>query len=379
MNILIDNAGFVNKGSGLMVHTIINTMKTLYPGKISFAIRKKPVKGEIKKLYQYRNQKRQNLIPVIILPSFITKRVFGFIHPKDIGLVMDAGGFRFGDSWSKLYTKKEIDFWVDFYKRQAKQGCKIIMLPQAFGPFETKTSREFIEKVFPFFDLVFAREKQSLQHLTDLFGKNAKIKIAPDFTNTFQPVLTEKDKRKFETFINKVCIIPNKKMITHTSREIGDGYLKLLVSLTKTINKRGHSLFFLNHEGKEDENLILEIIRQSGFSSDYLTGLNASQTKYIIGKSRLCVSSRYHGLVSALSQGVPGFCTSWSHKYQELLNDYDHDEGLISVLEPKNGQEKILSLLDDPGLYENVKNKILMRSKKEVQKTKEMWDEVMFF
>ena len=377
MNILIDNAGFKNKGAELMLYSVMEKAAKLYKKKPDFiACRRKPKNSKLKNLYELRFQKRQNLIPVKYIPQFFTKKIYDFVAPKDIDLILDAGGFRFGDQWEASYTDEKIKQSVDFYKVLKQKGVKIILLPQAFGPFKKDHSRKFIEEVFPFFNLVIAREKQSLKNLEAVFGKNDKIACYPDFTNIYQPKLSVKEKEVFSKYRDRVCIIPNKKMITHTEDNAKDVYVDFLSSLALMLHEKGHNPYFLNHEGKEDILLIKEIINKSENDFEYLTDLNADQVKWLISQSKLCITSRFHGLVSALSQDVPAFCTSWSHKYEELLKDYQFEEGLLDYKKNKESLDKVVNILENPNDYNTIKSIIIKNASIQKEKTEQMWREV---
>src|SRR5690606_14730126 len=43
----------------------------------------------------------------------------------------------------------------------------------------------------------------------------------------------------------------------------------------------------------------------------------------IIGDSYLIVGSRFHALVSALSQNIPSIALGWSHKYKTLFSEFE--------------------------------------------------------
>jgi polysaccharide pyruvyl transferase WcaK-like protein len=87
----------------------------------------------------------------------------------------------------------------------------------------------------------------------------------------------------------------------------------------------------LNHEGEKDRKLCLQLVEMMTIPPLFIDGLNAFEVKKIIGLSVFNLSSRFHGCVSSLSQGVPSLATSWSHKYEQLYCYYECSELLVDM------------------------------------------------
>src|SRR5690606_33151845 len=91
--------------------------------------------------------------------------------------------------------------------------------------------------------------------------------------------------------------------------------------------------FFLIHEGIKDLRLAEAFNLQYGKTIKIITEDDPLLVKGIIGCSKAVITSRFHGLVSALAQSIPCLCIGWSHKYQALMEDYRYDEGIIKINE----------------------------------------------
>jgi colanic acid/amylovoran biosynthesis protein len=96
----------------------------------------------------------------------------------------------------------------------------------------------------------------------------------------------------------------------------------------------------------------------------------------LIGESYLVVSSRYHGVVSALNQGVPCLATSWSHKYELLFRDYGIEACLIDVRKDYRSERKKIGMLLDPARYKEIRDKLFTKRKVVREKSEEMWEKV---
>ena len=105
---------------------------------------------------------------------------------------------------------------------------------------------------------------------------------------------------------------------------------------------------------------------------EVVTGLNALEVKGLIASSYLCISSRFHGVASALNSCVPCLATSWSHKYEELFNDYNQPGCILDLDNVDTCVYKVVDFLENDFNY-NVRNKlsaVLPSIKKE---TENMW------
>ena len=100
------------------------------------------------------------------------------------------------------------------------------------------------------------------------------------------------------------------------------------------------------------------------------------EIKRIIGTASLVISSRYHGLISGLSQNVPSLATSWSHKYKELLIAYNCEKFFIDDLTDKeNILSKVEFLLNVKNRNKIIKNLRSVNLKLEIQ-VENMWDNI---
>lgn len=289
-----------------------------------------------------------------------------------IDVVLDAGGFQFSDQWK--HNKRNINEWNTYYSKLKKNGTKIILLPQAFGPFNTAEGQEIAKILEKYVDLIFARDTISQRYLLEAGVSFHKIKLYPDFTSLIEgefPI-------QYAHIKGKVCIIPNLKMIEKTTID-RTVYLSFLENLIKYILAQDKEVFLLNHESKGDLQLCQIINERLGGNFPIVSGLTAKETKGVIANSYMVISSRFHGVASALNSSIPCLSTGWSHKYEMLFNDFGEKDRLIDVKESfENITRKIDFILSEEGNHANREQ--LTLNKIAVQElNKEMWKQIWEF
>lgn len=98
--------------------------------------------------------------------------------------------------------------------------------------------------------------------------------------------------------------------------------------------------------------------------------------KGIISTAFFIVCSRFHGVVSALSQGVPCISTSWSHKYEMLHQEYDFEDGLVKNIGNQEAIEQKITRLSDPETNKAISEKLGWHSSKQKERSAETWQTV---
>ena len=276
----------------------------------------------MKKRFWLKNSR----IPIAILSRLgLSYTFFTSKHAsKGVDLVLDAAGFQFSDQWN--YSDERLKTLNNYFKALKENNSKIVLLSQALGPFDTKSGKNSVKIINKYVDIIIAREKVSYKYVIGAGAEKSKVWQYPDFTLLVEGILPE----KYDFVKGKICIVPNKKMVTHT----GAGSIEYLNFLKKVIlefKSLGKDIFLLNHEGEGDLNICKQINAQFEDDISIVSGLNAKEVKGVIGASFMTVSSRFHGIASALSQGVPCLATSWNHKYQMLFEDYNQFDNIINV------------------------------------------------
>lgn len=373
MRIQIDGTNTLNKGAELMLYAVLEEIEKKHPN--AFVNYNSNFVGEKKlKIESPLNIKKRVALHYGKLPKAILRRLklpytyFMSKYPLDnIDLVLDAAGFQFSDQWD--YSNEDLIVLEKYYKNLKKKGTKIVFLPQAFGPFETVAGKRLVEIINKYADLIIAREKISYQNLLGAGAKKDKIWLYSDFTLLVKGYLPE----KYDIIKGGVCIIPNKRMITHTKTGSLQ-YIDFMEQIIRNIQKKGKEVFFLNHEGKEDLDMCNKINAKFNNRLKIISGLDSKEVKGVIGASFLVISSRFHGVASALNQNVPCLATSWNHKYEMLFEDFDQRNRILDVNnEVLSELSKIENVFND---YVNIKKRLQERKSELGKQTNEMWDKI---
>lgn len=346
MNILIDRVEFENKGSELMLRTIVNELKLHY-GSCQIVLHR----GVYLQNVGYCTE--NNILPLYdslrTFKSKIYHRIFKrhpYVLKAEIDVILDAAGLRFTDEAS--FYKNDTGKLKKYYQSFTKPSLKIFFLPQSFGPFREDWSQQQIKIVFNKAFYLYPREQVSLTHLEEVFGRTPKIAVAPDFTCLYKP---DVPMAKLLPLNTAIIIVPNTRMITHGQSEDGE-YMLFLKIITQRLIDKGENIFLLNHQGDADEKILLDLNTSLSVQLPILTNLNAIEVKAIIGRAKLLISSRFHGVVSGLSQGVPTLCTGWTHKYGELLKDYEMSSTCqLNIGNIESSYQVVLEALECPENY----------------------------
>jgi len=287
---------------------------------------------------------------------------------KDADFFFDANGFWVTDKWN--ITKQSVTQIEKQLKGYSKQHTKIVYLPQAFGPIEYENTKRMVAAINKYADLIFPRDERSKEYLEGAGVLKNKTCVCHDFTSLVNGVFPE----NYEHLKGGVCIIPNKRMIDKKAA-VEKQYFQLIEEVVNVAKDRNLQVYLLNHEGVEDESLAQRISHEITTPIEVVSGLNALEVKGLIASAYICVSSRFHGVISALNSCVPCLATSWSHKYAELYKDYNLDGFVINVNDISLAIQRVKWILDSQVNDELRQN--LMKCVPEIKSnTQRMWKQI---
>lgn len=365
-----------NKGAELMLYAILQEIEkrdceaiVYFP---YFAVRQglEYIKSNVKLEYcpygKFLNRIRY-VIAVLrrlhIKPTYL----YETFNVKDADFFLDGSGFCFSDQLPM--TKLTLEIWKKTLSRQKSSGAKIIFLPQAYGPAEKECTKTILKIINETANLIFVREQTSWNYLEKSGVVDAKkMRLYPDFTISVKGTVPN----KYRHLTGGVCLIPNNRMIEKGGMSF-EQYAEAIKSIVGIIKMKGKTPFILCHEEKNDIEIVKRLDTYLGREFETVIGLNALEVKGVISQSYLCISSRFHGVVSSLNSKVPCLSTSWSHKYSELYNDY----GLENCVIDFTNQEDCHIIIEEflrPEKNMKIRNKLEESVPQIEKKVKEMWN-----
>ena len=303
-----------------------------------------------------------------VMPAAL-RRTLGVVSEADVDAVLDASGFAFGD---QLGVARSRDFARDVV-RWKRQGKPVVLLPQAFGPFEDSGIRAAFQPVVEQADLIFARDEKSLRHLAAIGVPSGKLRRAPDFTNLVKPDFLEDDEG---SQARRACIVPNHRMMEKATDEERQRYVPFLASCMDVVRSVGLEPVILLHDTHVDRELVPALQAAAGSPLPVISESDPRRLKGILGRSQLVIGSRFHALIGALSQAVPCVGAGWSHKYQMLFEDYDCGENLLDTAAADDAIRDVIGRAAEGGTRSELVGRLDRAAARQRDQVSAMWREV---
>jgi polysaccharide pyruvyl transferase WcaK-like protein len=285
----------------------------------------------------------------------------------DVDVVLDISGFAYGDSWGPRNARIS----SNYYAYIKENGGKVVLLSQQMGPFEHVAVRDAFCRMVAHCDLIVARDSISYEVVSTTCGpQEGALCLYPDFT-----VLQEGRPDHGVDVGRKACIVPNYRMQIETSDDVSTSYVPFMVDCIRLLGDKGvGSVVVVHEDDPKDVELASGIAQAAGV--EVVRETDPLRLKGILGAAYVTVGSRFHGLVSALSQGVPSLGTGWSHKYRMLFSDYESEDHLVDVRIDRSLLADKLASITDPKQNKAERAKLKRMAERHKGEVVKMWEEV---
>lgn len=219
-------------------------------------------------------------------------------------------------------------------------GIPCFKLSQAFGPLGRGFTRAAARLLLPRLEAVFPRGEVSAAHLDEAGIGHAPV--APDlaFTLPGGPAPPPAGTR--------IALIPSEVMRRRCSR-LGIDYVAELAGFCRMAAAAGAGVLVIAHSSlgperrshNNDHHVCTDLLdaagRLPGVEAE-ISGLGPAQLRDLIAGCTVAVSSRFHGMVSALATGTPVAATAWSHKYAEVMRQFGMEDFVVEARDLSAGR-----------------------------------------
>jgi len=288
-----------------------------------------------------------NLVKKILLKN----RVIKIIYNSD--LVVNIAGISYSDGRGLILLYNiACDLTPLLLQR------KVFKYSQAIGPFKKLSNRVSARIILPKIIKIAARGEETVKNLQGLGLHNYEhcadgaFSMSIDKANITDEMISICDKIKNLDRIN-IGIAPSSVVEQYCSR-LNISYKDLLADFIERMAKEEKFKLVLfphcalaNRKTKKNNDLwIVRGIFEKVSAKKSIMYLDkeysAEDLRYLISCFDVLITSRYHGMVTALSAEVVPLVIGWSHKYTETLNQFslaglciDYSSLNIDLLENK--------------------------------------------
>lgn len=254
---------------------------------------------------------------------------------RDTDLVIDEAGIAFSDSRSWILNT----YAFACAAIPMLMGVPVVKYSQAMGPFHHAYNRILAKWVLSKMRLVAARGRLTYAHLRAIGIRRQTVCCADGaFTMPSVPAVEKRvqDICRKADFSHTVALSVS-SVVERKCKKAGIDYCKIMAEFIVYLNGLGYQVYLFANAArmhskrprnndlmtgdaiaciyrklKQDENALLWEHRE----------MDAEEIRAYIGQCECLVASRFHAMVFALSEQVPVMLIGWSHKYQEVMEQF---------------------------------------------------------
>lgn len=335
-----------NKGAEAMLQSTIAEIRKRRPKAIIHVLSYFP--AEDKRLQLPENVYIHSATPAALvlkwLPLGIAARCFprlknpkfnngraGILNLLCVEALFDIFGVSFMDSRLKFIPFNLLSLTPFIWNH-----VPVFKISQALGPFRKRVNRMSAYWLLEQLDFTAARGRKTRGMLESigLGEKTGKVILAADVA--FLLPNEESTQATKHPTSKSVAIVP--------SRVIADklpGYTEKLTGIAKSLHAAGWGVQVIVHSWREKDGQtrnndtpiarqIVQRLEDEQVPAELIGyGLDSHLIRSAIGRNTVVLTSRFHGMIAALSESRPVVVVGWSHKYSEVLNDFGLEDHCI--------------------------------------------------
>ena len=232
----------------------------------------------------------------------------------------------------------------------------VVKASQALGPFKEFINRGMARLVLPRVTTICARGASTEANLMEVGLTNVVASADLAFTMTMPPAAHERARALLPGIDRFVVVLPSSIVETYCERRDVD-YAGIMAGFINHAIAGGYHVVIAAHSarphqagsGRMNDLPVCRSIHQHVTESPGCTllddNLPPDVLRAIIAAADVTVTSRFHAMISALATGTPVIVVGWSHKYQEVLNDFGLEDWAIDY--PSLTADALMDRFDD--------------------------------
>ncbi len=214
-------------------------------------------------------------------------------------------------------------------------GVPIIKVAQALGPFQSWINRAAATWALRRVAWVGLRGRSTAENVAVLGLTNAEPAADVAFLLEVGAAAEEAASTAMP-LTGEVTLVAPSAVVQEACDKDGIDYLGRMIHMVDGLAAVGHRVVLIAHSaratappGRTNDLPVCRAIAQGSSATLIDREIDARELRALIGRARLLVTSRFHGMISGLATRTPTFVVGWSHKYREVLDEFGLDEWAV--------------------------------------------------